>query len=243
MEEKNITVSDVQETSDNTNINDDNDVKKRRTRRKKIESLSDEKQKTNNKFVGHYIELFPITGIPLEPKDIRCLKKNLFKKDFNLSSMLGKVTTIVCKKDSVKYCFYYMLKFIPEISRAKYVSIYDIIDVQFGKHHKYTSVRDICAPIILIYVENVTNRLKDEYLLRSIDYWCKKGYAVWVYFKGMAAEWVSHFEKTKNFAMSNKFASVDLNKAVDNAKDDDNSNNDGEVASSENVNNLEENKA
>ncbi len=113
MEEKNITVSDVQETSDNTNINDDNDVKKRRTRRKKIESLSDEKQKTNNKFVGHYIELFPITGIPLEPKDIRCLKKNLFKKDFNLSSMLGKVTTIVCKKDSVKYCFYYMLKYIP----------------------------------------------------------------------------------------------------------------------------------
>lgn len=223
MEKENITSGDVQSSNCN-----EQDVKKRKTRKKKIENLSDEQQKTINKFVGHYIELFPITGTPLDIKEIRMLKKAILKKDFNINNMFGKVTTIVCKKDSAKYCFYHMLKFLPELSSAKYVSIYDILDIQFGKHPKYTSVRDICAPIILIYVEDVTNRLKDEYLLRSIDYWCKKGYAVWIYFKGIPGMWQQSFNKTKDFALSNRYTSMDMNTVVDVVLSEDNQNPDAE---------------
>lgn len=176
-----------------------------------IDSLTEQQKKSCMKFVGHYHDLFPITGSELKAKEINFIDKAFLNKDLSSSAMSGKVMTIVSKNDSVKSCFVHLLKKLPSLSTARYISLYDIIDIQFGKHPKYTSIRDIHAPIILIYVENVTNRLKDEYLLRAVDYWCKKGFTVWIYFKGMTVEWTTHFEKTKNFAVSNRFLSLDMN--------------------------------
>jgi hypothetical protein len=184
---------------------------KTRTKQKTLDMLTDQQKKSCMKFVGHYLELFPITGSNLLARETKQIEKNLSWKDLTFESMRGKVMTLVGKNDAVKSCFFYILKKLPFLSTARYISLFDILDVQFGKHPKYTSIRDIRAPIILIYVENVTNRLKDEYLLRAVDFWCKKGSTVWIYFKGCSAEWVTHFAKTKDFAMSNKFISIDLN--------------------------------
>lgn len=192
---------------------DNTESKKTKTKpkQKTTDSLTEQQKKSCMKFVGHYLELFPITGSNLLAREVKQIEKNLSWKELTFESMSGKVMTLVGKNDAVKSCFFYILKKLPFLSNARYISLYDILDVQFGKHPKYTSIRDIRAPIILIYVENVTNRLKDEYLLRAVDFWCKKGSTVWIYFKGASAEWVTHFTKTKDFAMSNKFISIDLN--------------------------------
>lgn len=194
--------------------NSDNvEVKKQRTKtqQKTIDSLTEQQKLSCKKFVGHYLELFPITGSALTANEIKKIDKLFDWKNLTFDDMRGKVMTLVGKNDSVKSCFIYILKKLPFLSSARYVSLYDILDIQFGKHPKYTSIREVRAPIILIYVENVTNRLKDEYLLRAIDFWCKKGSTVWIYFKGASRiEWTSNFQKTIEFAISNRLASQDL---------------------------------
>lgn len=184
---------------------------KAKAQQKTIDSLTEQQKLSCKKFVGHYLELFPITGSELTANEIKKIEKLLDWKNLTFDDMRGKVMTLVGKNDAVKSCFVYILKKLPFLSSARYVSLYDILDIQFGKHPKYTSIREVRAPIILIYVENVTNRLKDEYLLRAIDFWCKKGSTVWIYFKGLSSvEWTSNFPKTREFAVSNRLTSLDL---------------------------------
>jgi hypothetical protein len=184
---------------------------KAKAQQKTIDSLTEQQKLSCKKFVGHYLELFPITGSELTANEIKKIEKLLDWKNLTFDDMRGKVMTLVGKNDAVKSCFVYILKKLPFLSSARYVSLYDILDIQFGKHPKYTSIREVRAPIILIYVENVTNRLKDEYLLRAIDFWCKKGSTVWIYFKGLSSvEWTSNFPKTREFAVSNRLTSQDL---------------------------------
>ena len=184
---------------------------KAKAQQKTIDSLTEQQKLSCKKFVGHYLELFPITGSELTANEIKKIDKLLDWKNLTFDDMRGKVMTLVGKNDAVKSCFVYILKKLPFLSSARYVSLYDILDIQFGKHPKYTSIREVRAPIILIYVENVTNRLKDEYLLRAIDFWCKKGSTVWIYFKGLSSiEWTTNFPKTRDFAVSNRLTSQDL---------------------------------
>lgn len=184
---------------------------KSKTQQKTVDSLTEQQKLSCKKFVGHYLELFPITGSDLTTNEVKKIEKLLDWKNITFDDMRGKVMTLVGKNDAVKSCFVYILKRLPFLSSARYVSLYDILDIQFGKHPKYTSIREVRAPIILIYVENVTNRLKDEYLLRAIDFWCKKGSTVWIYFKGLSSvEWTSNFPKTREFAVSNRLTSQDL---------------------------------
>ena len=74
-----------------------------------IENLTEQQKKSCMKFVGHYLDLFPITGSSLTAKEIKHIEKNIAGKDLSFNSMSGKVMTLVGKNDAVKSCFVYLL--------------------------------------------------------------------------------------------------------------------------------------
>lgn len=171
-----------------------------------------QKENSLKRFMRHYLDLFPLTENRLTPTDIKKISLLLKGKDLSLNSFSGKVLTIVSKSSSVKSHFVFLLTKLPYLSEAKFLTLSDILDMQFNNHPKYSSIRDVRTPIVLIYIESITNRLKDEYLLKAVEYWCMNGMTVWIYFKGQVPEWTSNFPKTIEFAKSHRYSSADLNK-------------------------------
>ena len=173
-------------------------------------------QKENNlkRFMRHYLDLFPLSENRLTPTEIKKASVLFKDKKLSLSNFSGKTITIVNKSSSVKSHFALLLTQLPFLSEARFLTLSDILDMQFNNHPRYSSIRDIKVPIVLVYIESITNRLKDEYLLKAVEYWCMNGSTVWIYFKGQVPEWVSNFPKTVEFAKTHKFASVDLNKKM-----------------------------
>lgn len=170
-------------------------------------------QKENNlkRFMRHYLDLFPLTETRLTPSEIRKANSVFKDKDLSLVNLSGKTVTLVNKSSSVKSYFAFLLTKLPYLSEAKFLTLSDILDMQFNNHPKYSSIRDIRTPIVLVYIESITNRLKDEYLLKAVEYWCMKGLTVWIYFKGQKSEWLVNFPKTIEFAKTHRFSSADLN--------------------------------
>ena len=171
-----------------------------------------EQQKNSLKrFMRHYLDLFPLSDNKLTTMEIKRANNVLKNKDLSIANMSGKIMTLVCKSTSVKSYFAYLLTKLPYLSEAKFLTLTDILDMQFNNHPIYSSIRDVRTPIILVYIESITNRLKDEYLLKAIEYWCMKGSTIWIYFKGQVPEWVASFPKTVEFAKMHRFTSSDLN--------------------------------
>ena len=174
-----------------------------------------EEQKSNNlkRFMRHYLSLFPLTEklTPLETKRVAYVFKG---KDLNLSDLLGKTLTLVCKSSSVKAHFAYLLTKLPFLSEGRFLTLTDIIDIQFATHPMFKSIREITSPIIMVYVDPITNKLKDEYLSNAVEFWCMNNRAVWIYFKGQAAEWCASFPKTVEYAKQHRFTSLDLNAKI-----------------------------
>lgn len=179
-----------------------------------------EEQKMNNikRFMRHYLTLFPLND-KLTPLEIKRLSYVLKGKTVSLDEMSGKVLTLVSKSTSVKSHFVFLLTKLPFLSEGTFLSLTDIIDTQFGTHPCYKSVRDITTPIIMIYVDSLTNKLKDEYLSNAIEYWCMNNKCVWVYFKGFAPEWITSFPKTVEYAKQHRFTSMDLNVKITDKQD------------------------
>lgn len=163
------------------------------------------------RFMRHYKDLFPLSEnrlTPLEKNKAGILFKN---KDLSLANFSGKTMTMVNKSSSVKSHFAFLLTKLPYLSEATFLTLSDILDMQFNNHPRYSSIRDVRTPIVLIYIESITNRLKDEYLLKAVEHWCMNGMTVWIYFKGQTPEWTTNFPKTIEFTKSHRFSSADLN--------------------------------
>lgn len=163
------------------------------------------------RFVRHYLDLFPLTENKLTQTETKKVFNILKNKDLSYERISGRILTIVNRSSSVKSHFVFLLTKLPYLSEAKFLTLTDILDMQFNNHPVYSSIRDINTPIVLIYIESITNRLKDEYLLKAVEYWCMKGLSVWIYFKGTAPEWTASFPKTVEFAKIHRFVSADLN--------------------------------
>ena len=173
-------------------------------------NVAEQQANSLKRFMRHYLDLFPLTE-KLSTADIKKASAVLKNKDLSMDNMSGKILTIVCKATSVKSYFAFLLTKLPYLSEAKFLTLTDILDMQFNNHPVYSSIRDVRTPIILIYIESITNRLKDEYLLKAVEFWCMKGQTVWIYFKGQVSEWTVGFPKTVEFAKLHRFSSCDLN--------------------------------
>lgn len=178
-------------------------------------SVSDEKQ-TNclKRFMRHYLDLFPITEQKLTEVEIKFFNQVFLNRDLSITKFSGKVLTIVNKNASSKSYFALLLTKLPYLSEAKFLTLADILDIQFSNHPQYATIRDIRTPFILIYIESITNRLKDEYLLKAIQYWCMKGRSVWLFYCGTMQKWINEFPKTVEFAKMNRFCSIDINEKL-----------------------------
>ena len=175
------------------------------------ENDSLKKSNTIKKFMRHYLDLFPLAEPKLTQLEMKKALSVLKGKDLSFNNFQGKVLTLVSKSSSVKSFFVYLLMNLPFLSEARFLSLSEILEMQFSIEADKKTIRDIYAPFILIYIDSVTNKLKDEYLLKAVEYWCRKGGCVWIYFKGLSTEWVAGFPRTVEFAKTHRFSSLDLN--------------------------------
>lgn len=176
-------------------INSDIENKSLKTRPKKTPTEDDKKEILNNiayaRFVRTYMNLFPITGDPLTNIDQYCLLKCFYNKEND--NLVNNFRLIFSTRDIMKSSFIFMLSKLSRLVDIKYITLSDILDIQFDKSNIARNIKEIRAPLILVYIDNVTNKLKSEYFIRALEFWTRCGSSVWMFYKGKRFRFLSEY--------------------------------------------------
>lgn len=192
-------MAEIESNTDNNNLQvnatTDTDTKSVKTKVKRQPSENEKNEILNNiayaRFVRTYMNLFPITGDTLTNIDQYCLLKCFYNKEND--NLINNFRLIFSTRDIMKSSFIFMLSKLSRLIDIKYITLSDILDIQFDKSNIAKNIKDIRAPLILVYIDNVTNKLKSEYFIRALEFWTRCGSSVWMFYKGKKFRFLSEY--------------------------------------------------